>query len=47
MSIIDSHTGKVLMTDKQLIKEVKKWLASKTNKQLIRELKKMEKENKQ
>lgn len=42
MSVIDTRTGKILIRNKTLIKEAKKWLASKTNRQLIKELKELE-----
>ena len=42
MPIINMETGKVLVTDKQLIKGLKKWLANCSNKEWC---KKLEKEN--
>ena len=34
MPIVDTKTGKVLVADKQLIKDAKKWLAGYTEKEL-------------
>lgn len=40
--IIDTRTGKVLMTDEQLIADAKKWLKSKSNREWIKAIKKLE-----
>jgi len=46
MPIVNTNTGKVLVTDKQLSKKAKDWLVSKTDEELESAIEVLQKEGK-